>query len=63
MGPETLNKVTDPFFTTRRESGGTGIGLSISARIVEEHGGRLEFNSKKGSGTLTRIIFPAWRFS
>lgn len=60
MESETLKKITDPFFTTRRESGGTGIGLSISARIVEEHGGKLEFKSKPGSGTLARITFPAW---
>jgi len=61
MESGTLKKITNPFFTTRRESGGTGIGLSISARIVDEHGGKLEFKSKPGSGTLARIIFPAWR--
>lgn len=58
MTPEVLQRITDPFYTTRRESGGTGIGLSISARIMDEHGGRLEFESRPGSGTLARVIFP-----
>jgi len=53
-----LPHVTDPFFTTRRESGGTGLGLSVSARIVKEHDGRLDITSAPGRGTSVRVILP-----
>jgi len=58
IGPQHLPHVTDPFFTTRREQGGTGLGLSVSARIVKEHNGRLEIVSTPGAGTTVRVIFP-----
>lgn len=53
-----LPHITDPFFTTRRNEGGTGLGLPISAGIVEEHGGALEFASEVGRGTTARIVLP-----
>jgi polar amino acid transport system substrate-binding protein len=57
--PQDLPHLTDPFFTTRREQGGTGLGLSVSARIVREHGGHLEFNSTPGRGTSVTLRLPA----
>lgn len=56
--PAHLAKLTDPFFTTRRESGGTGLGLSVSAAIVKDHGGRLQFTSIPGQGTRVQLILP-----
>ena len=58
---EHLSRLTDPFFTTKRESGGTGLGLSVSAGIVKEHGGTLEFRSAPGAGTTAILTVPLWR--
>lgn len=59
MSPEILSRITDPFFTTRREIGGSGLGLSISARIVKEHGGDIRFASVPGAGTEVIVTLPA----
>lgn len=48
----------DPFFTTRRTSGGTGLGLSVSAGIVKDHKGELTFESTIGKGTTAKVILP-----
>lgn len=53
-----LKRIRDPFFTTKRDTGGTGLGLSISAGIMDEHGGRLVFDSLPGEGTTVSAIFP-----
>jgi signal transduction histidine kinase len=55
---EDLSRIMDPFFTTKRESGGTGLGLSVSSTIVQEHGGLLEISSAVGEGTVARATFP-----
>ena len=57
--PENLAHVTDPFFTTKREVGGTGLGLSVSAGIVKDHHGKLEFRSTLGEGTTAILTLPA----
>lgn len=56
--PEHLSRLTEPFFTTKRESGGTGLGLSVSERIVREHGGTLTFRSAPGAGTIATLALP-----
>jgi len=57
--PEHLSRLTDPFFTTKRELGGTRLGLSISDGIISEHGGIMEFESVPGRGTTVIITLPA----
>jgi len=54
-----LSHLTDPFFTTKRDVGGTGLGLSVSAGIVKDHQGRLEFRSEPGQGTTAFVALPA----
>jgi PAS domain S-box-containing protein len=58
---ETLLHITDPFFTTKHDSGGVGLGLSISSKIIEEHGGTLHFESEIGAGTTATISLPVDR--
>jgi two-component system sensor histidine kinase HydH len=53
---EILDRVFEVFFTTRE--GGTGLGLPIAQRIVEEHGGTLEVSSRAGKGTTLKILLP-----
>ena len=56
MDEETTRRIFVPFFTTKES--GTGLGLAVSLTIMENHGGRMEVNSKKGNGTTTVIYFP-----
>ncbi len=53
-----LARISAPFFTTKRESGGTGLGLSVSERIVKNHGGTLAFRSQPGKGTTAEVRLP-----
>jgi len=55
---ETLGKVMEPFFTTKPEGKGTGLGLPICRRIVKEHGGSLDITSEVAKGTTVAIVLP-----
>lgn len=60
VSAETLEKIWEPFFTTKPEGKGTGLGLAICRRIVEEHGGTIDIQSEgAGRGTTVRIVLPA----
>ncbi len=57
--PEDLDRVLDPFFTTKEVGEGTGLGLSICFGIMETHGGTIEIRSKQGEGTTVALTLPA----
>lgn len=56
---ERLARIFDPFYTTRRDRGGSGLGLAVAARIVDEHQGSLTIDSEAGRGTVARLLLPA----
>ncbi|MGA1825448.1 MAG: ATP-binding protein [bacterium] len=58
MNQEKMNKIFEPFYTTKGNQGGTGLGLSISFNIVKEHGGDIAVSSQPGKGCTFSIYFP-----
>jgi two-component system NtrC family sensor kinase len=61
MSPAILERIRDPFFTTKHDIGGVGLGVSISESIVAEYGGRLEYSSESGVGTVASVSLHAVR--
>ncbi|MBY6185395.1 transporter substrate-binding domain-containing protein [Marinobacter hydrocarbonoclasticus] len=57
MTAEVQERLTEPFFTTRRAEGGTGLGMAVCARILTEHHARMTIDSAPGQGTRIRILF------
>ena len=58
ISEENLEKLFNPFFTTKPEGQGTGLGLSITYGIIQEHGGSIEVTSKEGEGSRFIITLP-----
>ena len=58
MSPEVLEHVFEPFFTTRHEQGGVGLGLAVARSIVIAHNGTIKAESSPGQGSAVTIIFP-----
>src|ERR1035437_3687192 len=58
IAPENLAKIFHPFFTTKSEGKGVGLGLAVSYGIIEAHGGEIEVKSKVGEGTTFTVSLP-----
>ena len=58
ISPENLEKIRDPFFTTKEVGSGTGLGLSIVEEIVRGHGGELVIESRLGEGSTFTVLLP-----
>lgn len=59
IADEALPHIMDPFYTTKRDKGGTGLGLPVSNTIVKEHGGSIQVETELGKGSIFRISIPA----
>jgi two-component system sensor histidine kinase HydH len=59
MEKEVLDQAFFPYFTTK--NGGTGIGLALSQKVINDHGGTISIRSEPGRGTTVTITLPVWR--
>ena len=58
ISQDNMPRITEPFFTTKERSVGTGLGLFIANKIIEGHNGKLLIESKEGKGTTVKIVLP-----
>ena len=61
ISPEDLPNIFRPFYTTKGD--GTGLGLSLARRIVEDHDGRIDVTSTVGKGTTFAVMLPLERLT
>lgn len=58
ISDDILPYIFDPFFSTRKDTGGNGLGLAITKKIIERHNGSIQVASKPGEGTIFHITVP-----
>jgi signal transduction histidine kinase len=59
IAPDVLPKIFEPFFSTKANAGGSGLGLPTTRKIIEAHGGSIDVQSEPGKGTKFTIRLPA----
>ena len=60
ISPEQLPHIFEPFYTTKEVGQGTGLGLAVARRIVEEHGGRIEAANHPEGGAVFTVYLPEY---
>ena len=58
IAEENLERIFDPFFSSKGRDKGTGLGLSLVQRTIADHGGSIEAHSHLGEGTAERLNLP-----
>jgi len=59
--PENMDKLFTPFFSTKEDVKGVGLGLAVSYGIIERHGGRIEVQSEVGKGSTFTVVLPVFK--
>jgi signal transduction histidine kinase len=58
IDPKDVDRIFEPFYTTKGNRGGTGLGLSVTYGIITDHGGTIEVESQPGEGSCFTVWLP-----
>lgn len=61
IAPDAIDRIWDPFFTTKEVGKGIGLGLALTYDIVKRHGGEIQVESRVGEGSQFMVLLPVWR--